>query len=227
MFEAALMALMLLIAFVWFVLCICVDSNVNVPNIAQSYQARCEPHSVYQPFSRMTSRLVSPSHEHLRVPVHQIIHRVRAQPQLPQGPFGMIFLTCQGRVDVCLIVSLTHTIDNVKAEIHQLLTIGLPQCLDYYLRFTTQGPQRRSVRRQIQVLPNMYLVGHLLQAQFGGPHAPVIEPGWRMNCVVTVSPPRRFKISHKRPVFHDYYDNNDNNDNKRPRSHVRCESDSD
>ena len=217
-------------ACVWFVLCICVDCNVNVLNIAQSYQAFGEHHSV--PFSRMTSRLVAASHEHLRVPLHHIIHRVHVQPQLPQGPIGTIFLTCQGRVDVCLIVSLTHTIDNVKAEIHQLLTIGLPQCLDYYLRFTTQGPQRRSVRRQIQVLPNMYLVGHLLQAQFGGPHAPVIEPGWRINCVVTVmtnwlSPPRRFKISHKRPVFHDYYDNNDNNDNKRPRSHVRCESDSD
>ena len=162
----------------------------------------------------MASRLVSASHEHLRVP-HHIFHSVcGAQPQLPQSPRGIIFLTSEGRVDVCLIISLTHTIDNVKAEIHQLWTLGLQQ-RQVNLRFSTQGPQRRSVRRQIQVLPNMYLVGHLLHAQFGGPHAQVIEPGWCIDCVVTVSPPRRFKISYKRPVFHDYYDNNDN---KRPRS---------
>ena len=153
-------------------------------------------------------------HEHLQVHLHHIVRRLPAQPQLPQGPLGMIFLTGEGQVDVCLLVNPYDTIDNVKAEIHQLWTLGLQQ-RQVNLRFSTQGPQRRSVRRQIQVLPNMYLVGHLLQAQFGGPHAPVIEPGWRIDCVVTVSPPRRFKISYKRPVFHDHYDNNDN---KRPRS---------
>ena len=175
----------------------------------------------------MTSRLVAASHEHLQVHLHHIVRRLPAQPQLPQGPLGMIFLTGEGQVDVCLLVNPYDTIDNVKVYIHQLCEPPFLYNRQVSLRFSTQGPQRRSVRRQIQVLPNMYLVGHLLQAQFGGPHAPVIEPGWRIDCVVTVSPPRRFKISHKRPVFHDYYDNNDNNDNKRPRSHVRCESDSD
>ena len=159
----------------------------------------------------MASRRVAAS----RLYCQPNFHIVRTQPQLPQGPFGMIFLTCQGQVDVCLIVNLTHTIDNVKAEINELWGSPIIGMERQSLRFSTQGPQRRSVRRQIEVLPNMYLVGELLQAQFGGPHAPVIGPGWRMDCVVSVSPPRRFKISHKRPVFHDY---NDNNDNKRPRS---------
>ena len=131
-------------------------------------------------------------------------------------PLGMIFVTLDGYSwPVCLVVHFNHTIDNVKAEIQTLW--GIPPERQG-LRFSYRGPQRRSRPRPINVLPNMYLVGHLFQGQLSGPHAPVVGQGWHIDCAVWDLGPRRIKISSKRPVFHNYYDQGDNRDNKRPKA---------
>ena len=158
------------------------------------------------------------SFQHAQVAVEQRFQIV--QRPVPAAPLGMIFATCveQDMPDTCLILSLNHTIDDIKDEIQRFCGIAPER---QGLHFSTYGAQRRSVRRRIEVLPNMYLVRHMLEDQFGGRHVPVIGEGWRIDCQVWDLGPRRFRISCKRPVFHDY---NDNNDNKRLISDGGCES---
>ena len=129
----------------------------------------------------------------------------------PPGHYGHIFCTVwndQPGVDlrhyppsVCLMMSLTHSIDEVKAEIQRVWGIAPER---QGLRFFTHGRQKRSPKRLVTWQHNMHLVEHLIQSQFTGPHAPVIGPGWAMDCVVWVRQPRR-RISQKRPDVHKHY----------------------
>jgi hypothetical protein len=98
-------------------------------------------------------------------------------------------------------MSLAHSIDEVKAEIQRVWGIA-PERQE--LRFFYRGPQKRSPKRVIRSYPDMYLVEHLIQAQVAGPHTPVINAGWSIECTVWVCGPRR-KISKKRPDCHCHY----------------------
>ena len=135
-------------------------------------------------------------------PIVDHIHGV-SEPLLPAGPYGMIFCDLissirapRGRSHhVCFIMSSTHTIDAVKAEIARVWDVE-PRMQQ--LKFFICGPQKRSQKRVVEFHENMHTMEHVIQAQFVGPHAPVIGNGWRVDC--TVRDLRRFRITQKRPA---------------------------
>ena len=124
-------------------------------------------------------------------------------PLLPAGPYGMIFCDLissirapRGRSDhVCFIMSSTHTIHAVKAEIARVWDVQ-PRMQE--LKFFISGPQKRSQKQVVEFQENMHTMEHVIKAQFVGPHAPVIGNGWRVDC--TVRDLRRFRITQKRPA---------------------------
>ena len=128
---------------------------------------------------------------------------------MPPGPYGLIYCSLfhaigpphEQHSNVCLIMSLTHSIDEVKAEIQSVWGIAPER---QKLCFFYRGPQKRSRKRLIRCDPNTYLVEHLIHSQFAGPHTPVIGAGWSIECEVWVNGPRR-RIPKKRPDCNCHY----------------------
>ena len=148
--------------------------------------------------------------DHEQLTVEQRYVRARSEPLLmPPGPYGLIYCSLFHNIrpphelyaDVCLIMSLTHSIDEVKAEIQRVWNIAPER---QRLCFFYRGPQKRSRKKFIRCYPNTFLVEHLIRSQFAGPHTPVIGAGWSLECEVGIGSPRH-RISKKRPDCYCHY----------------------